>query len=250
MIRRGVGALLVLSLTVTCVSPLQAQSAPPIEVARPAERALLGAILGAAAGAVLGSLSVGFDHRFKPGTYPDTWSSQRKILTGTATGAAVGAGIGFVFGLLRARNTGGGGRTGAYFVVVAEGLTSATLTEGIRVAPRAFTASQLVEACRDPRVVDRLEVAPNPLEMREDGRYALNTLSVVAINGADVAMANVPIVLEAEEVNPPVVQLRSDDPDINVGRLHAVRAGLFQMRIRTMCGAPHAEKIIVGRVSP
>ena len=141
-------------------------------------------------------------------------------------------------------------KTGTYFVSIAEGLTSATIAEGIRVAPRGFTASQLVEACKDPRVVNRLEVAPNPLEMREDGRYSLNSLSVVAINGADVAMVGVPIVLEAQEVDPPIVQLRSDDPDLDVGRLHALRPGSFQMRIRTMCGAPHAERIIVGRVSP
>ena len=45
-------------------------------------------------------------------------------------------------------------RSTDYFVQLAEGLTSATLTEGIRVAPRMFAASQLVEACKDPRVVD------------------------------------------------------------------------------------------------
>src|SRR5436190_2079309 len=69
-----------------------------------------------------------------------------------------------------------------FFVSIAEGLSSGTLTEGIRVAPRGFAASQLIEACRDPRIVARLEIAPEMLEMREDGRYALNTLSVVAVN--------------------------------------------------------------------
>jgi hypothetical protein len=244
MIRRGVGALLVLSLMLTCAPPAQAQPAPAPPAPRRSEPTLLWAILGAAAGAALGSLGAGFNERFRPGSFPDTWSSQRKILTGTATGAAIGAGVGFVIGRLRAREA-----VDLYFVTIAEGLTSATLTEGIRVAPRGFTASQLVEACKDPRVVDRLEVAPNPLEMREDGRYALNSLSVVAVNAADLAMAGVPIVLEAEEVSPPVVQLRSDDADVMAGRLHAVGIGSFQMRVRTMCGTPHAEKIIQGRVS-
>jgi hypothetical protein len=118
-------------------------------------------------------------------------------------------------------------RSTDYFVQLAEGLTSATLTEGIRVAPRMFAASQLVEACKDPRVVDRLEVAPGRLDMEPDGRYALNSLSVVAVNAADLAMTNIPIVLEAEEISPPVVELRSDDPDLNAGRLHAVRTGQF-----------------------
>ena len=256
MIRRGVGALLVLSLTCTCALPLHAQQAPPTPPAQPVRvpaalrpnptRTLV--ILGAAAGAAIGSFSFGFDHRFKPGRYPDHWSWKRNVITGTATGAAIGAGIGLVVTLLRGQEI----RTppDLFFVSIAEGLTSATFTEGIRVAPRGFTSAQLVEACRDPRVVDRLEVAPDQLEMREDGRYALNSISVVAVNGAEVAIAGVPIVIEAEEVSPAVVVLRSDDPDLNVGRLHAVRAGYFRMRFRTMCGTPHAEKVILGRVSP
>ena len=258
MIRRGVGALLVLSLTCTYALPLIAQQAPP-PPAPPAQPVRVPAalrpnptgtlaILGAVAGAALGSFGVGFDHRFRPGRYPDYWSWRRDLLTGAVTGAAIGAGIGVVITLLRGQEI--GAPPDLLFVAIAEGLTSATFTEGIRVAPRGFTSSQLVEACRDPRVVDRLEVAPDQLEMRADGRYDLNSISVVAVNGADVAMAGVPIVLEAEEMSPPVVVLRSDDPDLNVGRLRAVRAGYFRMRIRTMCGAPHAERIIQGRVSP
>ena len=246
MIRRGVGALLVLSLTAADAPPVSAQQPPP---GPRLERKWVWTIIGAAAGALVGG-AASF-HYHDPLPYPYYWSNRRRMIASGAFGAAVGAGIGFALERTLARRGGvGRGPGGPYFVVVAEGLTSATITDGIRVAPRAFTASQLVEACRDPRVVDRLEVAPNPLEMREDGRYALNSLSVVAVNGADVAMAGVPIVLEAEEVNPPVVQLRSDDPDLNVGRLHAVRTGFFQMRIRTMCGAPHAERIILGRVTP
>src|SRR5258705_344118 len=59
------------------------------------------------------------------------------------------------------------------FVQIAEGLTSATLTEGIRVAPRMFAASQLVEACKDPRVVARLKVAPDRLEIGRNRRVNL-----------------------------------------------------------------------------
>ena len=246
MIRRGVGALLVLLLTVTSASPLFAQQAPAVPRL---ERKWVWTIIGAAAGAVVAGAASLHNHDAVP--YPYNWSPRQRTIASTAVGAAVGAGLGFA--LERAWRRRGGDDTGPggpYFVSIAEGLTSATLTEGIRVAPRQFTASQLVEACKDPRVVDRLEVAPEMLEMREDGRYSLNTLSVVAVNGADVAMAGVPVVVEVEEVNPTVVALRSDDPDLNAGRLHAVRAGYFRMRVRTMCGTPHAERIIQGRVSP
>lgn len=141
-------------------------------------------------------------------------------------------------------------RSTDYFVTIAEGLTSATLTEGIRVAPRMFSAPQLTEACRDPRVVERLEVAPERLEMAQDGRYSLNSISVVAVNGADLAMAGIPIVLEAEEITPPVILLRSDDPDLNQGRLHAVRVGRFRMRVRTICAGPQVQRIIAALVTP
>lgn len=247
MIRRGVGALLVLSFTIACVSPAQAQPARSPS-APPAHSPTFWAIIGAAAGAIIGGVggSVSFD--WGPGVYPKEWSRARTAVTGAMIGASVGAVLGYTFGKVKAREAGAPG--GPYFVVVAEGLTSPTLTEGIRVARRQFAASQLVEACRDPRIAERLEVAPNPLEMRADGRYALNSLSVVAIDGADVAMEALPIVLEAEETNPPMIALRSDDPDLNAGRLHALRAGTFQLRIRTMCGTPHAERIILGRVSP
>jgi hypothetical protein len=140
-------------------------------------------------------------------------------------------------------------RSTDYFVPIAEGLSSATITEGIRVAPRMFSAPQLTEACRDPRIVERLKVAPERLEMAPDGRYSLSSLSVVAVNGADLAMPGIPIVLEAEEIMPPVIALRSDDPDLNQGRLHAVRPGRFQMRIRTMCAGPQVERIIEARVN-
>jgi hypothetical protein len=247
MIRRGVGALLVLSLTIACVAPAQAQPAAPSPVVR-RHSPTFWALIGAAAGAVVGGVTASVSYDWGPGVYPEDWTRTRTAVTGAMVGAAVGAGLGLIFGRNKAREAGVPG--GPYFVVLAEGLTSATITEGIRVAPRQFTASQLVEACKDPRVVERLDVAPNPLEMRADGRYALNSLSVVAINAADVAMEGLPIVLEAEEANPPIIALRSDDPDLSVGRLHALRAGTFQMRIRTMCGTPHAERVILGLVSP
>jgi len=232
MIRRSVGVLLVIAVSAHA-TPAHAQQKTRTRTR--SDKIVSWTAIGAAAGAAAAYWAAHY-------VYKDTPQGYRKVLGTTIAGGVVGGAIGFTFG--RRANA------GPYFVQVAEGLSSPTLTEGIRVAPRMFAASQLVEACKDPRVVERLEVAPNPLEMREDGRYALNSLSVVAVNGADVAMAGVPIVLEAEEISPPVVQLRSDDPDLNAGRLHALRAGAFQMRVRTICGTPHAEKVIQGLVTP
>lgn len=135
-----------------------------------------------------------------------------------------------------------------YFVHVAEGLSSPSVTEGISVAPRMFTASQLTEACRKYVRVDRLNVAPKVLELAPGNTYALNSLTVVAVNPAEVAVPGVPIVVEAEDSNPPILQLRSDDPDLNAGRLRVVGTGEFRVRVRTTCGTPPVETIIKGKV--
>jgi hypothetical protein len=137
-----------------------------------------------------------------------------------------------------------------YYVRIAEALTAPTLYEGIRVAPRMFAASELSSACGPVRPVLRIHAAPPALELHVGDRFALNTLSVVAVNGAEVALPDVPIVLEANEVIPAVVQLRSDDSDLKEGRLFAIAPGRFQIRIRTICVTPTLETIIAGRVIP
>jgi hypothetical protein len=135
-----------------------------------------------------------------------------------------------------------------HYVQIAEGLSSPTVTEGIRVAPRMFSPSQFVEACRTAVPVARLEVEPDLLDLVLGNLYSLDSLTVVAVDGADIAVPGVPIVLEAEDTSPPVLQLRSDDPDLDQGRLRAIAPGEFRMRIRTTCGMPQAETIIRGRV--
>ena len=233
MIRRLVGAFLMIAIVLAHAVPAGAQQATRRRSR--ADKIVLWTVIGAAGGAAAAYWAGHY-------AYKNTTRGYRKIMGVTIAGGFVGGAIGFTLG--RRANA------GPSFVQVAEGLSSATLTDGIRVAPRMFTATQLVEACRDPLVVERIEVAPDPLEMREGGQYALNSLSVVAVSPADVAMAGVPIVLEAEDANPPIVGLRSDDPDLNAGRLRALRAGMFQMRVRTICGTPHVETVIRGLVSP
>ena len=137
-----------------------------------------------------------------------------------------------------------------YFVPIAEGLTSSTLAENIRVAPRMFSAPDLVRACRDPRTVARLETVTGTLGLQVGERFALSSLRIVAVNAADEAMPAVPIAIEAEDASPPVLQLRSDDPELQKGQLYPLNAGRFRLRIRTLCGTPGAETTIVGRADP
>jgi hypothetical protein len=137
-----------------------------------------------------------------------------------------------------------------YYVRVAEGLTSPSLTETMQVAPRMFAASDLTAACQSPRRIARLEAPTRSLELRVGDRLALNTLRVVAVGEAGSAVTDVPVVIEVEELTPPVVQLRSDDPDLNAGRLLSVGSGTVRVRVRTLCTSRPAELNIIARVAP
>jgi hypothetical protein len=137
-----------------------------------------------------------------------------------------------------------------YFVPIAEGLTSPTLAENIRVAPRMFSAPELVKVCGDPRTVARLETVAGTLGLQVGERFALSSLRIVAVNAADEAMLAAPIAIEAEDASPPVLQLRSDNPELQKGQLYPLNAGRFRLRIRTLCGTPGAETTIVGRADP
>lgn len=137
-----------------------------------------------------------------------------------------------------------------HYVQVADAVSSRTLTEGIQVTPRRFTIYELQHACVDSQPVARLKVAPVRLELRPNGLYQFNTLAVVAINDGDQAVPGIPLMLEVEEVVPPVVEVRSDDTDIDAGLLRATRIGRFRLRIRTMCNLSRVETVIRGQVIP
>ena len=134
-----------------------------------------------------------------------------------------------------------------HYVQIAEGLSSPSITEGIRVAPRMFSAPQLVEACRTAVPVARLKVEPSELILTAGNLYQLSSITVVAVDAADIAVPDVPIILEAEDTNPPVLRLRSDDPDLDEGRIRVLGPGKFRMRIRTTCGLPQAETVVEAR---
>ena len=136
----------------------------------------------------------------------------------------------------------------SYYVTVAEGLTSPSMSESMRVAPRMFSAPDLADACQSPRRVARLEAPARTLDLRVGDQLALSTLRVVAVGEAGAALSAVPVVIEAEELNPALVQLRSDDADLNEGRLRTVGSGTFRVRVRTLCTTTPADLIIVGRV--
>lgn len=138
------------------------------------------------------------------------------------------------------------GAPSPYYVLVAEALSAPTLNEGMRVT-RMFSGFQLTEACRTIRPVARLETPFRSLGFRVGERFPLSALNVVAVNAANLAVRDVPVAIEAEEMSPPVVQLRSDDPYLAQGRLNVIAEGTFRIRVRTICGTPPVETVITAR---
>ena len=140
--------------------------------------------------------------------------------------------------------------TRPYYVRVAEALTSATMGEPMRVAPRMFSAYQTQEACRLPHRVERLEAPTRTIALQLGDRLTLSTLRIVAVSDGNLAVPNVPIIIEAEELSPSVVELRTGDSDLAGGHIRTVGSGTFHLRIRTLCSSTNAGITITGVVTP
>lgn len=135
-----------------------------------------------------------------------------------------------------------------HYVRVADALTSPTLAENLRVVPGAFVAISLNDACRNAILVDRLVAVPLQLDLLTGTTVSLSSFSVVALDGGGVVVRDQPIAIEVLDAAPPVLQLRSDDPDLAKGRLRAIGSGSFKIRFRTICGTPYREVEIAGQV--
>ena len=141
-------------------------------------------------------------------------------------------------------------REGPTFIRVAEALASANLNEGIRIAVPRLQRAVVDQSCRLlPRIV-RLEAPSLNMQMQIGDPLPLSGLSVVAVDDADVIVADVPLAIEAEDQTPPVLQLRRNDPDLGRGTLRPLNTGEFRLRIYTLCGVPGAEALMNVKVVP
>jgi hypothetical protein len=139
-------------------------------------------------------------------------------------------------------------RGGPAFIRVAEALASPNMNEGLRVAVPRLQPEVVRQGCRVLPRVTRLETPSLNLQMQIGDPFALSGLTVVAIDDAGVIVAGVPLAIEAEDRNPPVLELRSADPDLGRGTLRPMNTGEFRLRIYTLCGVPGAEAVMSVKV--
>lgn len=120
-----------------------------------------------------------------------------------------------------------------HFGHTAEGYSSADERTGIRAAPKMFLAPDNV--CATAPAAATLRGPQRRIELRAGVPFPINTLVVVAQDRAGAVVPRVPIAIEVEVVNPPLLNHRSDATPEN--HLHPVRAGSFRIRARTWCDA-------------
>jgi hypothetical protein len=137
------------------------------------------------------------------------------------------------------------------YVRVAEALSAATVNEAIRVAVPQLDPAVISQGCRlAARRIARLATPSLNLQMQIGEPFLLSGLSIVAIDDADLVVPGVPLAIEAQDQSPPVLQLRTGDPDLGRGALRTVNTGEFLVRSYTLCGVPGAEAIFNVKVVP
>jgi hypothetical protein len=135
----------------------------------------------------------------------------------------------------------GAGCAARNYVQVAETLTGGA-EQRLKVAQRMFSAPDLPALCAGAGKPSQLIAESPPLALAAGSRFPLDRLRVAALDESGRRLAGVPIAIEAEEKNPPLLDLRSDR--LSEAKLLPLRAGRVTFRARTICPGPTVEVII------
>jgi len=133
------------------------------------------------------------------------------------------------------------------FVTIAEAFTSETQQHGIEVGYRIFSAPDMGEICAKAERPARLVAQKVPITLRVREWFLLDRLIILAEDAEGQQLPPVPITLEVEDKEPPLLNLRSDM--IAEARVLPVRAGSFRFRARTICSDPAVEVLIEATVN-
>ncbi|HXJ39547.1 MAG TPA: hypothetical protein VNH18_09720 [Bryobacteraceae bacterium] len=128
------------------------------------------------------------------------------------------------------------------FVQVAEARSPRTAKQRITLAYRIFSAPALPKTCAEAGMPARLVFKTNSLKLTVGRWFSLNALAVVAVDEAGRPRAGVPLAIEVEAKNPPLLDLRAEM--ISKADLLPIRAGRFRFRVRTFCPGSTVEAFI------
>ncbi len=114
---------------------------------------------------------------------------------------------------------------------VAEGYTSRDEATGAHVARRMFSAPDNI--CANAPRPAALHVTSDRIELQVGKPYPISRLVIVGRDEAGTVLRDVPIAIEVEIVEPPLLNTQSNAMPEN--HLHPVRPGFFRIRVRAIC---------------
>jgi hypothetical protein len=120
-----------------------------------------------------------------------------------------------------------------YFARIGEGFTSENASSGIEVAWRMFSAPDIPTICAKSERPVKLVTRKEPVALYIGEWFPLDRLIVLALDAADRPLPPVPIIIEVEMLDPPLLNLQSDM--LAEAKVLPRRAGLFRFRARTLC---------------
>ena|ERR1700680_315879 len=134
------------------------------------------------------------------------------------------------------------------FGTVGEGFTSPSRSAGIDAAYRMFSLSTFATTCKESKRPSRLASPNEAVTLRVGEWFPLHRLIIVGVDRTSPVLRPLPIMLEVEATNPPLLNQRTDM--ISDGRLLPIRTGRFRFRARTICEGTSAEIFIQAVVRP
>lgn len=135
------------------------------------------------------------------------------------------------------------------FGTVAEGFTSQDRTTGIDAAYRMFSLSTFGKTCQESQRPFRLTSPNGTVTLRVGEWFPLRRLIVVGEDRTGKVLRPLPIMIEVERKDPPLLNLRADMISDERGLL-PIRPGKFRFRARTICEGVSADVFIPAMVNP
>jgi hypothetical protein len=134
------------------------------------------------------------------------------------------------------------------FGTIAEGVTSPNRTSGIDVAYRMFSLPTFNRTCKESQQPSRLASPNKSVALNLGEWFPLHRLIIVGVDRTGHVLRPLPIMLEVEVTNPPLLNLQSEM--ISDARLLPIRTGRFRFCARTICKGTSADVFIQAVIRP
>jgi len=118
------------------------------------------------------------------------------------------------------------------FVTIGEAFTSATSQAGIRGGWRMTTVPFLEEYCPSLSKPTKL-VIRSPITLTRQVWFPYSKIVVLALDRSGRVIPNVPVSMEVEEMQPPLLAVRADM--LAGDRVLPIATGSFRFRFATLC---------------